>query len=439
MKLLISTAVAVVLLACVNSALSAVDSHEHTKVVCYWNSTSFLRAGPGKFNVDDLRPALSLCTHLIYGFAGINAANFEVIPLNPSLDTGAGYGFYRLVTQLKRQFPDLKVYLGIGGNADPYEDTHKYLLVTETSEARSKFINSVIRLLYDYEFDGVDLAWQFPEVRVKKQRGTFGSFWHGVKKVFGAGKFKDEKEDDHRNGFTNIVRDLKAQLRTKNKALSLTVLPHVNASTYYDARTIIPHLEAIHILAFDQSTPERNPKKADYPAPVYESYGREQSDNIDTQARYWLQNGTPGSKIVIGIPAFARTWKLTQDSEAAGVPPVTADGPGGEGPHTNIPGLLSYAEVCSRLTEHAVGRIRRVNDPSNKYGPYAYQQYNADTKADGIWVGFEDPDTAGKKANYVKSKGLGGVAIYDLSLDDFRGICNGDKFPIVKGAKFKLV
>ncbi|XP_001599305.1 chitinase-like protein Idgf4 [Nasonia vitripennis] len=437
MKLLISTAVAVVLLVCVNSAFG-VDPHEHSKVVCYWNATSFERAGPGKFQVDDLRPALSLCTHLIYGFAGINAANFEVVPLNPNLDTGAGYGFYRLVTQLKRQFPELKVYLSIGGNADPYEETHKYLTVTETSEARNKFVRSVDRLLQDYDFDGVDLAWQFPPVKVKKNRGTFGSLWHGIKKTFGYGKFKDEKEQEHRDGFTIMVRDLKTQLRAKNKALTLTVLPHINSSIYYDARLLTPNLEAIHVFAFDQSNPERTPKKADYPAPIYESYGREDTDNVDSQTRYWLENGTPGGKIVVGIPAFARTWKLTADSEAAGVPPVTADGPGAEGPHTGIAGLLSYAEVCSRLTEHAVGRLRRVNDPSKKYGAYAYQPYNSGTGTDGIWVGFEDPETAGNKALYAKAKGLGGVAIYDLSLDDFRGVCNGDKFPIVKGAKFKL-
>ena len=93
---------------------------------------AILFAGPGKFLVEDLRPALALCTHLVYGWAGINAADHEVIPLNPSLDTGAGYSFYRLVTQLKRSFPDLKVYLSIGGNADPYEDTHKYLTVVSS-------------------------------------------------------------------------------------------------------------------------------------------------------------------------------------------------------------------------------------------------------------------------------------------------------------------
>lgn len=101
---------------------------------------------------------------------------------------------------------------------------------TETPEARTRFINSVGRLLSDYEFDGVDLAWQFPPVKVHKERGTFSKLWHGIKKTFGYGKFKDEKETEHREGFTTLVRDLKTQLRTRNKALTLTVLPHVNAS-----------------------------------------------------------------------------------------------------------------------------------------------------------------------------------------------------------------
>ncbi|XP_076378568.1 imaginal disc growth factor 4 isoform X1 [Megalopta genalis] len=424
-------------------ALSA-DPHEHNKVVCFWNSTAFERQGPGKFQLDDARSALSLCTHLIYGFAGITSDNFEVQSLNPNLDTGAGYAYYRLVPQLKKAFPDLKVYLSIGGNADPPEETHEYLVATETSAARSKFINSVNRLLNDYDFDGIDLAWQFPPVKVKKQRSTLGSFWHGVKKTFGYGKFKDDKEQEHRDGFTILVRDLKAQLRPKFKALTITVLPHVNSSVYYDARLLAPNIDAVHLFTFDQKSPERNPQEADYPAPIYESYGRVIDDNIDATSsmnatsRYWLDNGTPGTKIVVGIPTFARTWKLTSESQISGVPPLVADGPGAEGPHTTIPGLLSYAEVCTRLTESAVGRLRYVNDPSKKYGSYAFQAYDENTGADGIWVGYENPNTAGDKAAYAKAKGLGGVAIYDLSLDDFRGICTGDKYPIIRGAKYKL-
>ncbi|XP_003702512.1 imaginal disc growth factor 4 isoform X2 [Megachile rotundata] len=434
MKVLLFAAIAVF---CVQAVLS-VDLHEHNKVVCYWNSTAFERQGPGKFQLDDVRPALSLCTHLIYGFAGIKSETYEVVPLNPNLDTGAGYSYYKLATQLKKSFPELKVYLSIGGNADPDDEVHKYLVLTETSEGRSKFINSVNRLFNDYDFDGIDLAWQFPPVKVKKERGTFGSIWHKVKKTFGYGKFKDDKEQEHRDGFTIMVRDLKAQLRPRMKALTVTVLPHVNNSVYFDARLLAPNIDAVHLFTFDQKTPERNPQEADYPAPIYDSYGRVPQDNVDVPTRYWLENGTPGSKIVVGIPTYARTWKLTADSQISGVPPLVTDGPGAEGPHTNIPGLLSYPEVCARLTESAVGRLRRVGDPSKKYGSYAYQPYDESTGADGIWVGYEDPDTAGNKAAYVKAKGLGGVAIYDLSLDDFRGVCTGDKFPIVRGAKYKL-
>lgn len=56
----------------------------------------------------------------------------------------------------------------------------------------------------------------------------------------------------------------------------------------------------------------------------------------------------------------------------------------------------------------------------------------------GIWVGYEDADSVGNKAGYVRAKGLGGVAIVDITLDDFRGLCNGEKYPLVRAAKFRL-
>lgn len=70
-------------------------------------------------------------------------------------------------------------------------------------------------------------------------------------------------------------------------------------------------------------------------------------------------------------------------------------------------------------------------------GTYAFRLPDDDGEH-GIWVGYEDPDTAGNKASYVKAKGLGGVSINDLSLDDFRGLCTGDKYPILRAAKFRL-
>lgn len=57
----------------------------------------------------------------------------------------------------------------------------------------------------------------------------------------------------------------------------------------------------------------------------------------------------------------------------------------------------------------------------------------------GVWVSFEDPETAGNKAGYAKTNGLAGVAIHDLTMDDFRGACTGEKFPILRAARSKLI
>lgn len=70
-------------------------------------------------------------------------------------------------------------------------------------------------------------------------------------------------------------------------------------------------------------------------------------------------------------------------------------------------------------------------------GTYAFRLPD-ESGENGAWVGYEDPDTAGNKAGYVRDKGLGGIAIFDLSLDDFRGLCNGDKYPILRAAKLRL-
>jgi chitinase len=48
-----------------------------------------------------------------------------------------------------------------------------------------------------------------------------------------------------------------------------------------------PNLEFVTLEAFDFYTPERNPKEADYPAPLYELVDRKPDENVDAQVKYW--------------------------------------------------------------------------------------------------------------------------------------------------------
>lgn len=129
-------------------------------------------SGLGKVTLTDLEPGLSQCTHLVYGYAGLNFETKKVVALNPSQDLDQGKGLYRLTTQLKRKFPGMKVLLGVGG--DHQGEPEKYLELLESSVSRISFINSAYELLKTYDFDGLDLAYEFPKIKSKKIRSSVG-------------------------------------------------------------------------------------------------------------------------------------------------------------------------------------------------------------------------------------------------------------------------
>jgi len=427
---------------CLGLALVNVNAH----LVCYYDGSSSTREGLSKLTLSDMEPALQFCSHLCYGYAGISQTNNKLVSLNEKLDLDVGSGLYRQITGLKKKFPQMKVLLSVGGDRDEVDpENNKYLTLLESSNARIPFINSAHSLIKTYGFDGLDLAWQFPKNKPKKVHSGIGKFWKGFKKIFTGDFVVDEKAEEHKEEFTALVRELKNAFRPDGFLLGLSVLPNVNSTYFYDVPALVNYFDYVNLHAYDFNTPERNPEVGDYAAPIYELNDRNPEANINFQVQYWLNNHCPASKINVGIPTYGRAWKMTKDSGLTGLPPVVeTDGVAPEGLQTQKPGFLSWPEVCSKLpnpaNQHlkgADGPLRKVGDPTKRFGSYAYRSAD-DSGANGIWVSYEDLDSAANKASYVKAKGLGGVALVDLSYDDFRGACAGEKYPILRAIKYKL-
>lgn len=167
---------------------------------------------------------------MVYGYADVNEQTNKLESQNPTLDLDQGKAHFRVITALKRKFPTLKILLSVGGD---HENKEKYLTMLESSVGRIAFINSAYSLIKNYDFDGLDLAWEFPPIKPKKIRGSVSSFFHKLKKPFTGDEMVDEKWEEHREEFTALIRELKNSFRHDGYLLTTTVLPNVNSSSEY--------------------------------------------------------------------------------------------------------------------------------------------------------------------------------------------------------------
>ncbi|XP_017105077.2 chitinase-like protein Idgf1 [Drosophila bipectinata] len=424
------------------SALSYTNAAQN--LICYYDSAAYVRHGLARMFKSDMELALEFCTHLVYGYAGMKAETYEMFSLNVDLDMF----HYKEITSLRQKFPHLKILLSVGGDHDVDEaHPNKYIEFLEANRTvQQNFIDSSMILLKRNGFDGLDLAFQFPKNKPRKVHGSFGSFWKKFKKLFTGDFVVDPQAEQHKSQFTDLVGNLKNAFRTANLMLSLTVLPNVNSTWYFDVSKLHPQVDFINLAAFDFLTPLRNPEEADYTAPIFfqDEQNRLPYLNVEFQINYWLQNHCPSNKLNLGIASYGRGWKMTSDSGLSGLPVVPGtDGPAPGGLQiASTEGLFSWPEICAKLAKNssAVYRgenapLRKVTDLTQKYGNYALRPANEEGEH-GMWLSFDDPDFAGIKAAYAKGRGLGGMAIFDLTYDDFRGLCTGQKFPTVRSIKY---
>lgn len=136
----------------------SIEGH-NKEVVCYWGTWANYRPSQGKFTPEDVDA--SLCTNLIYTFAGLDAETSSIKSLDPWMDLTDDHGLagFKKATDLKYAYPHLKVTIAIGGWN---EGSKKYSAMARDPEKRKLFAQSVVSFLQEHNFDGLDLDWEYP-------------------------------------------------------------------------------------------------------------------------------------------------------------------------------------------------------------------------------------------------------------------------------------
>ncbi|XP_071870555.1 chitinase 7 [Bombus fervidus] len=359
--------------------------------MCYLTNWSHRRPGAGKFVPEDIDP--TLCTHIVYSFATLK--NY-LLAEESEKDTE----MYERLIALRNKNPDIKILLAIGGwafGSTPFKE------LTSNTFRMNQFVYEAIEFLREYKFDGLDVDWEYP-------RGG-----------------------DDRAAYVNLLKELRLAFEGEANSsgqpkliLSAAVPASFEAiAAGYDVPEISKYLDFINVMTYDfhgQWERQVGHNSPLYPLESATSYQKKLT--VDYSAREWVKQGAPKEKLMIGMPTYGRSFTLVDKEKFdIGAP---ASGGGIAGNFTNEAGFLSSYEICTFLSEENTTLVW----DSEQQVPFAYREDQ--------WVGFDDERSLINKMQWLKEEGFGGIMIWSVDMDDFRGSCGAGKYPLIKAMMKEL-
>ncbi|XP_038675549.1 chitotriosidase-1-like [Scyliorhinus canicula] len=313
-------------------------------LLCYYIKTTATIIPSIDFIPEKIDP--SLCTHLVY-------ANFRN---SPNLAEWNDNDMYKRFNNLKKKNKKLKTLLGFGGWNTR---TSRYLNISNTLERRTAFINTAIEFLRRHRFDGLNLDWRFPR--------------------------RESNPAKYKQYFTLLVKEFMRAFTTEalcsgKDRLLLTTAVTANiilANLRYEISEVSQHVDFISLLSFnlrgvwDGITAHHSPLFAESKEVLPEKLF-----NINIALKYWMVEGAPKLKLLVGFPTFAISFTL-QTSNTNLFAPIA--GGGDPGATMQNSGILSYHEVCPFLKN---ATIKYIVDQKVRYAFKGNQ-----------WVGFDDRES----------------------------------------------
>uniref|UniRef100_A0A8D0AJP2 chitinase n=1 Tax=Sander lucioperca TaxID=283035 RepID=A0A8D0AJP2_SANLU len=346
---------------------------------CYFTNWAQYRPPPTIFMPNDIDPCL--CTHLLYAFATIKNNQLATYEWND-------VELYSQFNALKNKNGNLKTLLSVGGWNFGSSGFSQMVL---SPANRQTFINSVISFLRMYEFDGLDIDWEYPANRggPPQDKQYYSVFL-----------------EEMRAAFEN-------EAKQSNKARLLMSAAVSAGKDTIDSAYQIPklgHLQALSVTTFT-SIHKSNLVPEPRTFPLFQDYAM----------NYWKSQGAPAEKLIVGFPTYGNTFTLRNPANHGVGAPIA--GAGTPGKYTQEAGELAYFEICGFLKNGATEVWNQAQDV-----PYAYKGNQ--------WVGYDNMKSFQIKVDWLTKSNFGGAMVWTLDMDDYMGtFCNQGKYPLINVLK----
>ncbi len=318
-------------------------------------------------------------------------------------------GVFGVLYQLREQNPDLKLDLSIGG----WTLSEGFYWMAGNAQRRKAFVDSVVHFLERFEFDGVDIDWEYP--------GTDGA-------VVGASGPEDDAN------YAQLIQDLRAGMdwltakTGKDYRLSSAIpagLGRLEKITWGDVH---PYMDRLYLMTYDLTGAWE--RELSHHTPLYtnpNATGSSAGASADWTINYMLQQGVPANKLMIGAANYHRS-KATNVNDISeftnGLNGETTYGTStwaGRDLILGIAGVGSWEAGVVEGYDLYQNFLDRDIKARNGFSLYTDKISNADYlfhEGIGSFLSIETPRTVALKTQYAKDKGLAGIFFWMAEQDN---------------------
>ena len=294
---------------------------------------------------------------------------------------------------LKQKDPNLRVDISVGG----WTWSNTFSDMAATAQTRDNFANSVVQFLEYYGLDGIDIDWEYPG---------------------GGGLTGNASSPNDAQNFTLLLQDLRQKLdaagKKDGKYYTISIAGGANPTYLQNIQPtqVASLVNWVDLMSYDfnggwENVADMNaplnydPKDPQTTAPTF---------NINAAVTEYLKAGFPAKKIILGEPFYGRSWSGCPATNNGLYQICTGPTPQGtwDDYTSGNTGVFDYGDLIANYVNKN-GFTRYWN--STTQTPYLYNPTN------GEFITYDDQQSIAAKDAFIKSHGLGGAMIWDVSSD----------------------